>query len=180
MNRRTTCDQTTGIVLVGTHPWTVSAFDRLLPRTLLPVAHRPLLSYALSWLNEADVREVAVCANRETQTLESHLLRHVPLGMSVAYHEDPMPRGAAGAGRDASAGSDDETFVVTDGTAIPNVDLKDLLATHHASGAIATVVVDTEPGRHGNPCLQVPTGIYVFNRQALKNVPVHGFYDIKE
>jgi NDP-sugar pyrophosphorylase family protein len=180
MSGRTTCHQTAGIVLVGTHPWTNSAFDRLVPRTLLPVAHRPLISYALAWLNDAAIDDVAVCANRETRVLRLQLLGHVPDGMRLSYHEDAMPRGPAGSLRDARLASDADTFVVAEGTAIPNVNLHDLLACHHSSGALVTIVAHTEPGRHGNPAAQVPCGIYVFDRRALDVVPDAGFYDIKE
>jgi NDP-sugar pyrophosphorylase family protein len=100
--------------------------------------------------------------------------------MTVSYHEDPMPRGAAGAVRDAAAASSADTFVITDGTAIPNVDLHAVLLAHHAAKATVTVVVHSEPARNGNPCLQVPTGVYIFNREALRTVPLRGFYDIKE
>jgi NDP-sugar pyrophosphorylase family protein len=172
--------QAAGIVLVGTHPWTSSAFERLLPRTLLPVAHRPLISYALSWLRDGGIQAVGVCANRETRALESQLPRHVPPGMTLSYHRDRMPRGAAGSLRDAVAASEADTFVVADGTAIPTAEIRDLLMAHHASGAAVTVVVHSEPGRNGNPCVQVPSGMYVFNRQALDLVPDRGFYDIKE
>jgi mannose-1-phosphate guanylyltransferase len=180
MIRRPTAQRASGIVLVGTHPWTNSAFDRLLPRTLLPVAHRPLLSFALSWLHAAGIEEGAVCANRETQSLQSRLLRHVPSGMRVTYHEDSMPRGAAGALRDAAGGSDADTFIVTDGTSIPNVDIAALLDFHQSSGALVTVVVNQERGRHGNPCLHVPSGTYVCSREALEGVPTTGFFDLKE
>jgi len=146
---------------------------------LLPVAHRPLISYALSWLRDGGLGRTSVCANRETQMLESRLHRHVPPGLRVSYHEDSMPRGAAGAIRDAADRSAGNVFVVADGTAIPNVDFFDLLEAHHASGAAVTVVSHAEQGRHGKT-LQVPSGIYVFNRSALAKVPERGFYDIKE
>jgi NDP-sugar pyrophosphorylase family protein len=180
MSPRNRLDLTVGIVLAGTHPWTNTAFDRLPARALLPVAHRPLIAYALSWLRDAGLDRASVCANRETQMLESRLHRHVPQGLRVSYHEDAMPRGAAGAIRDAADASAGEVFVVVDGTAIPNVDLTDLLAAHHASGAAVTVVSHAEPGRQGKPMLQVPSGIYVFNRRALGFVPERGFYDVKE
>jgi NDP-sugar pyrophosphorylase family protein len=91
-----------------------------------------------------------------------------------------MPRGAAGAIRDAGLASDSDTFVIADGTSIPSVDLPGLLAIHAASGALVTVVVHSEPGRNGRPGLEAPTGIYVFSRQALDYIPATGFYDIKE
>jgi len=180
MSPRNRLDSTAGIVLVGTHPWTRTAFDRLPPRPLLPVAHRPLLSYSLSWLRDAGVHHVGVCANRETQALEARLHRHVPHGLRVTYHEDAMPRGAAGAVRDAALTGDASVFVVTDGTVVPSVDFAEILAAHHSDGAALTVVSHLEPGRHGKPAVQVPTGIYVFNRDVLERVPERGFCDIKE
>jgi NDP-sugar pyrophosphorylase family protein len=139
-----------------------------------------LISYGLSWLQREGIGEVAVCGNRETRVLQSRLARHVPPGMTVSYHEDPMPRGAAGSARDAASATDAQTFVVADGTAIPNVDLSDLLLKHHASGACVTVVVHSEARPNGGPALQVPSGIYVFARRAFDAVPIHGFFDIKE
>jgi len=180
MNQSPSPKEIAGVVLVGTHPWASSAFDRLLPRTLLPIAHRPLLSYALFWLHGGGISDVTVCANRETQALESRLVRHVPEGMAAIYREDTMPRGAAGAFRDAAVASSAKTFVVADGSAIPNVNIGDLLAAHAAGAAAVTVLVHAEPSRHGNPGLQVPSGIYVFDRSALDFIPANGFFDIKE
>src|SRR4051812_38071058 len=69
-----------GVVLVGTHQWTQSAFDLLMTRALLPVAHRPLLSYSLSWLAAAGIPQIAVCGNRNTRELPSFLRRQAPTG----------------------------------------------------------------------------------------------------
>ncbi len=139
--------QTAGLVLVGAHRWTNSAFDSLLPRPLLPVSNRPLLSYALSWLHQGGIGHAAVCGNRDSRTLRAHLDGQLPLGMAITYREDRQPRGAAGSARDAAMASSAETFVVAEGNAIPNVDLESLLAHHHASGASVTAVVHPEDGR---------------------------------
>ena len=170
----------TGIVLAGTHTWANTQFDALLPRQMVPVAHRPLISYGLSWLEQAGIDDVVVCGNRGTGPLQSLLHSHVGFGMHVLYLEDPMPRGAAGCVRDAVSVSEGDTFVVTDGTSIPNVDLRELLAFHRSSGAAATVVVHAEPGEGGRSRLRTPTGVFVFERRALASVPARGFYDIKE
>ena len=174
-------DSTRGIILAGTYHRANSIFDRLLPRPLVPVAHKPLISYALSWLCDAGVTEVTVCGNRETRALNSQLGRHVPADMTFSYREDPMPRGAAGCVRDAADGDASDTYVVTDGTAVPTgVGLPALLESHRDSGAEATVVVYSEPGRSGTPGAVIPVGIYVVNRAALECIPPRGFFDIKE
>lgn len=168
----------TGIVLAGTHVWANTQFDALLPRQLVPVAHRPLISYALGWLTQANVQTVVVCGNRGAGLLGAGLRNQVGHGMRLVYLEDPMPRGAAGCVRDAVSAVSGDTFVVTDGTSIPNVDLNALLAFHRRSEAAATVVVHQAPT--GSMELRQPTGAFVFERRALESVPAHGFYDIKE
>jgi mannose-1-phosphate guanylyltransferase len=130
-------------------------------------------------MHREGVGEVAVCGNRETRLLKERIGRHVPRGLTVSYHEDPMPRGAAGSARDAASTSHADTFIVADATLIPNINLHELLSQHHASGACVTVVVHSavENGYAGR---RVPSGIYVFSRRAFDAVPSRGFCDIKE
>lgn len=183
MSRDAVPSKITGILLAGAHPWANSGFDSLAPRTLLPVGHRPLIWYGLSWMDREGIREVAVCGNRETRLLQARLGRHVPETMTVSYHQDPMPRGAAGCARDAALATDADTFVVAEGTAIPNVDLGAVLAKHRRSEACVTVVVHSEARRNSHsptPALQVPSGIYIFARRAFEAMPTQGFCDIKE
>jgi mannose-1-phosphate guanylyltransferase len=170
-------DSIRGVILAGTYPWANSAFDRLLARPLVPIAHKPLISYGLAWLRAGGISRVTVCGNRQTRSLEAELGHHIPSHMTYSYLEDPMPRGAAGCIRDAAEGGDCETY----GAAVPTaVNLAELLERHATSGALATVVVSSEPGRDGTPGAVNPVGIYVLNRAALELVPPRGFFDIKE
>jgi len=170
---------TCGVVLAGTFPWANSAFDRLAPRPLVPLVHRPLIGFALSWLQEAGVRRVVVCGNRNTRAIDKQL---APMAgpLDLSYLEDDMPRGAAGCAYDAAQACRSHTFVVTDGTAMPNVDLAEVLGRHHASGAAMTMVVYVEPRGAGASALHVPAGVYVLDRRVVDAVAPFGFVDIKE
>src|SRR5712691_6878960 len=172
--------KTKGVILAGTYRWTNSMFDRLAPRPLLPVANRPLISYALSWLGQGGVCDVVLCTNRETGALQTRLAQYVPEEMRPQYHEDRVPQGSAGCLREAACGSDAETFVVVDGTTIPSVELGELLRSHHASGAAVTVVVHNETPRNEKPGRWVPNGIYIFERRTLTRIQPRVFFDIKE
>jgi len=169
-----------GIVLAGTFPWANSAFDRLSPRPLVPVAQQPLIAFGLSWLQRAGVHHAVICANRSSRALQAKVEREFSTDLDVAYIEDAMPRGAAGCIRDAARSLPGQTFLVTDGAAIPTVDPQALLDAHEGSGAAITVVVQLEARGGGLPPLQVPAGIYVIDRRALEPVAAHGFVDLKE
>src|SRR4051812_47934600 len=170
----------TGIVLAGTYPWTRSAFSSLFPRPLLPIAQRPLMTYAVSWLHDAGIRDVAVCGRGETRALQTHVAPYVPADMHVSWHEDPIPRGTGGAIRDAADTRGGDALVVVEGTAIPTVALPQLLESHHASGAAVTVAVHDDRRSNGPAGHHVSTGIYIISRSALETVPTTGFCDLKE
>lgn len=163
------------VVLAGTHHWSGSIFESLAPRPLVPVALAPLISYSLRWLRQGGVRLATICANGTF--IEDAFGDGDEMEMELSYYQDGTPRGPAGCVRDAGLLTGSETLVVTHGTAIPTVDLGELLASHHASGAAVTAVVH----REGSPCAPpTPGGVYVFDRRVLDHVPQNGFQDIKE
>jgi len=163
-----------GIVLAGVYPGGQSELDQLAPRPLLPVAQQPLITYALRWMKGGGLDRATICANSASRAIRSHLDGSA-LAMRVDYLEDWSPRGAAGCVRDAGMTTDADTFVVADGTAVPVVDLAELLADHQTSQAAITIVV----GADATGRLR-PSGVYVFDRRALAHIPEDGFQDIKE
>jgi NDP-sugar pyrophosphorylase family protein len=173
-------DAPVGVVLAGTYHWDNSAFGRLMPRPLVPIANKPLITYGLSWLWNAGITCVTVTGNRETRALDSQLRQQVPSEMELTYLEDPMPRGPGGCLRDAADGVSDDTFLVIDGTSVPNVGLTALLDRHRAENAAATVVVYSEPQEPGGPSWHNPVGIYLCHRRAFESIPARGYFDIKE
>ena len=170
-------DAVSAVVLAGSHRWSDSVFETLAPRPLVPVALEPLISYSLRWLRGGGIREATICANGTTRSIARALGAGDGLGMDLGYYEDLTPRGAAGCVRDAGLRASAATQLVTDGTAIPTVDLGDVIARHRASGAAVTAVVH----RDGAPAgARTPGGVYVFDRRALDLVSHTGFQDIKE
>lgn len=170
-----------GIVLAGTYHWSQSVFERLLPRPLLPVAQTPLICYALRWMRDGGIAQATVCANSASRAVRSYLGDGSGLSLTVKYLEDWTPRGAAGCVRDAGIQSEAETFVVADGTAIPAVNLRGLLAAHRASGAALTIVVHDDAAFVApDQRLLSPGGIYAIERRVLDMIPASSFQDIKE
>jgi mannose-1-phosphate guanylyltransferase len=126
----------------------------------LPVALQPLVTYALRWMASGGLRGATICANTEARSIRA-TLKGSACGLRLDYLEDWSPRGAAGCVRDAGVKTDANTFVVADGTAVPVVDLVELLDGHQASRAAITVVVGADSAGRLRP-----NGIYVFDRRA--------------
>lgn len=170
-----------GVVLAGVHQWGGCALDQACPRPLLPIANRPIVTYSIDWLRKSGIRDLSVCANSHTRMIRKHLQGHPWDEMTIDYYEDTMPRGPAGCVKDAWLNGEIQAMVVMDGTTVPRCDLWDLMAAHEASEAVLTVVVASgqSPGRTHQEVL-VPTGIYVFSKNALDYVSATGYQDIKE
>ena len=163
-----------GIILAGAYPDGQCALDQLIPRPLLPVAQQPLITYALRWMRSGGLRRATICTNSAARAIRTHL-GPAAFDMGLDYLEDWSPRGPAGCVGDAGARTDADTFVVADGTAVPVVDIQELLEAHRASEAAITVVVGADSAGRLRP-----TGVYVFDRWAFHFIPEEGFQDIKE
>jgi NDP-sugar pyrophosphorylase family protein len=163
-----------GIILAGVYPAGRCPLDHLAPRPLLPVAQQPLVTYALRWMASGGLHEATICANSAARSIHARL-KGSAFGLRLDYLEDWSPRGAAGCVRDAGMKTDADTFVVADGTAVPVLDLTELLQGHAASQAAITVVV----GADARGRLR-PSGVYVFDRRTFGYIPEDGFQDIKE
>ncbi len=170
-----------GVVLAGGYQWADSALGEV-PRPLLPVAQRPLITYGLRWLGDAGIERVTVCSNSGSAALRSTLSAEgLGLeGLDLDYYEDWTPRGPAGCVHDAALDHDADDLVVTDGGSVPGFDLRALIAEHRSSRAAITIAVQRGLSAMGRPCLPTPTGVYVISRRVLASVPRSGFQDIKE
>jgi mannose-1-phosphate guanylyltransferase len=168
-----------GIVLAGAYPRGRSVFDLLLPRPLLPVVETPVVAYPLRWLAQGGVANVTVCANSSARGVRGLLQGLTGPGLSIDFSEDWMPRGAAGCVRDAAIRTSADTFIVVDGTTLPQLDMEALVCTHRRLRAALTVSARPKQGGGGDSFLS-PNGIYVFDRRAIDHIADHGFQDIKE
>src|SRR5512136_164453 len=90
-----------GVVLAGVHQWEQNVFEQVLPRTLLPVANSPLISYPLRWLRRGGIDRMTICANSSSHLIQGYLSDEEVLGITPDYYEDIAPRGPAGCLRDA-------------------------------------------------------------------------------
>jgi mannose-1-phosphate guanylyltransferase len=147
------------------------------PRALWPFPSEPLISGVLHFLREQGCERIAICANGKTKMIASDLAGRKKLWLGLHYSEDPLPRGPAGCLRDLQEWLGGETFVVVQGAAHYDFDLRTMLQEHRMSGAAITVGArmcsdDTQ--------LREPAGVYLVEPKTLALVQSVGFQDMKE
>jgi mannose-1-phosphate guanylyltransferase len=171
-----------GIVLAGSYHWGDGPFERVHRGPTLPVAQTPIIFYPLTWLRRGGVRETVVCANSSTPDVRRLVGDGTDLGLAVSYLEDLQPRGPAGCASDATRLAEARTYIVVEGSLIPSLDLRTLVAAHRRAGAAATTVVEVDRRHKGvrGEQRRMGGGIYVFERRILEEVAAVGYQDIKE
>ncbi|HOA75815.1 MAG TPA: NDP-sugar synthase [Phycisphaerae bacterium] len=168
-----------GIILAGTQSWGGCVLDEICSRPLLPLLGRPVVWFIVDWLRRSGITQISICGNQNTPLIREQLGDGTLLGVSIDYHEDPMPRGTAGCIRDAAARTNASEIVAVDATVLTDVNLREMLAAHREEGASLTVIAGKNLAVPSPNHLQ-PAGVYIISRPALEHIPPTTYQDIKE
>ena len=128
------------VVLVGGFGTRMRPLTNTVPKALLPIANEPLLVRLIRQLERGGVDHVTLALGFLPEPFVEAFPDGRCGGVRLDYAIEPEPLDTAGAIRFAAdhAGIDD-TFVVVNGDVLTDLSIADLVATHRASGAEATI-----------------------------------------
>jgi NDP-sugar pyrophosphorylase family protein len=163
------------------------------PKSLVPVAGRPLAAFQVAALAGAGVEHVIVsCAAGVGSEFEGSLEAS---GVELTVVEEPEPLGRGGGLRFAAAARREEgDLYALNGDELLALDLSALLARHRDTGAAATITVTQPPSSFGvveldggdmvtgfNEAAVVPywvsCGVYVLGEEAVAALPERGDHE---
>jgi NDP-sugar pyrophosphorylase family protein len=163
-----------------------------LPKSLAPVAGRPLAAWQIALLCRAGVERVIVsCGDGAGKDFAAALLG---LGVEVAIAEEPERLGRGGGIRFAAHERRESGDVLAlNGDELLDVDFATLLESHRANGAAATITVARPKSPFGVVELEkdvvtgfaeggtidcwVSCGVYVLGEEALARFPERGDHE---
>lgn len=118
--------------------------DRL-PKALVPVAGRPLIEYALRFVQFYGIEDVVVNLHHLGGRIRDALGDGRTYGLRIRYSpEDPI-LDTGGAIKQAQPLLDGGPFLVLNADTILDFDLADFLAAHRRAGALATLLLRPNP-----------------------------------
>lgn len=170
-----------------------------IPKPMVPMANKPLMENIVEVLQGHGFTDIMANLHYHANVIEDYFANGSHWGVNMNYSLETELLGTAGGVKNCENFLD-ETFVVVSGDALTDIDLTKLLAAHRKNGAIATialkevaevehfgVVVTDELGRinqfQEKPSPEIAlsnlanTGIYIFEPEIFKYIPVRQFYD---
>lgn len=169
------------------------------PKPLVPIVNVPVIGYLMQNLSKSGVKEIIVNLHYRPELIKSFLGNGSKWGLKINYSYEEKLLGTAG-GVKLKRNFFKETFLVTSGDGLTDLDFKNVVKYHKEKKAIATVVLkpvkmQLEYGVvevdsynrivnfYEKPSLDkiftnlVNTGIYVFEPEVFKYIPDNKFYD---
>ena len=136
----TACPISQAVLLVGGAGTRLLPLTYLMPKALLPVLNRPLISYELELLGRSGVPDVLLTTGYQASQLRDVLGGGDSWGIHLTYVEEQPPLATAGAIKNAQellAGD----FFAFNGDLILDCDLTELARAHRRSGALVTILL---------------------------------------
>jgi mannose-1-phosphate guanylyltransferase len=128
------------VVLVGGYGTRLRPLTDSIPKSMLPVAHVPLIARLIGGLERGGVDAVTLALGFRAEPFVEAFPGGRCGGVAIDYTVEPEPLDTAGAIRFAAEqAAIDETFVVVNGDVLTELDVAALVATHRGTGAGATL-----------------------------------------
>jgi mannose-1-phosphate guanylyltransferase len=166
------------------------------PKPLVPIINQPIIEHTITYLKRYGYHRITVNTHHHASLMAEFLGGGSRPGLEIRLSHEPCILGTAGGVREVRGFWGDDTLLVINGDILTDVDLKEALAHHRASGATATLVLHSHPlynqvllddagmvrdiSSDPGPRRLAFTGIHFMEPSLLEWVPAEGFADIVE
>ena len=137
------------VVMAGGEGTRLRPLTERIPKPMLPLLDRPLLSYTFDHLRTGGVRHTILACGYLPTAIEEFFGNRYD-GMTLEYCTEPKPLGTGGGIRYAAYGID-QTFLALNGDSLRESDIQTLVEFHRRRRATATILLARvpDPGRYG-------------------------------
>jgi mannose-1-phosphate guanylyltransferase len=132
------------VILVGGQGTRLRPLTSTVPKPVVRLVDRPLISFMLEWLRGHGVGDVIMSCGFLADGVRGVLGDGSRMGIRLRFVEEREPRGTAGALKLAEPMLD-ERFLLLNGDVLTDIDLGRQIAQHEATGARATLALVPVP-----------------------------------
>lgn len=129
------------LVLAGGKGTRLRPLTYTMAKQLVPIANKPVLSYVMQHLQEANIKEVGVIISPETGSQIQDALSKNPWGLNLTYILQEQPLGLAHAVKVAQSYLKEEDFIMCLGDNLIGSGIGGFIETFNASGVDALILL---------------------------------------
>ncbi|WP_296705873.1 nucleotidyltransferase family protein [Algoriphagus sp.] len=185
------------VLMVGGRGIRLEPLTQNIPKPLLKVGNKPILQTILERLHLFGFRNIYLCTNYLSESIEEFCGDGSAFGLSIRYFKEEKKLGTIGAVKYLE-NQLKLPFLVMNGDLLTSLNYKSVLDFHIENNARLTIgsasyeakvpygVLQTE-GCHVTSILEKPTysfrisgGIYALSPEALSHIPIGNFFDITD
>lgn len=185
------------VVLAGGKGARLAPYTKILPKPLMPIGDMPILEVLIHQMRIAGITDVILTVGHLSELLHAFFNNGTRFGVHISYSLEDKPLGTAGP---ISLIKDlDDTFLVTNGDVLTTLDFRELIQFHKSQNAITTIAAHRRQEKIDLGVIQfngssqvmgytekptfdfmVSMGIYVFEPEVLKYIPVGEYLDFPD
>ncbi len=186
------------VILAGGKGTRLAPYTKILPKPLVPIGDMPILEILLRQLKKAGIDHVILTVGHLAELLQAFFQEGQRFGLKIDYSIENSPLGTAGPL--SLIGSQlTDTFLVSNGDVLTTLDIRELIAAHRRSGAVATIasharkvkidlgVLQFNGSDEVTDYIEKPTydfcvsmGIYIFEPSVLEYIPYNQYLDFPD
>ncbi|MBI4021179.1 MAG: nucleotidyltransferase family protein [Candidatus Aenigmarchaeota archaeon] len=110
-----------------------------IPKVLIPVQGKPVLEHLIDLLKREGVDDIVLSVGHLRDRIRAHCGNGSRLGVRISYLEEASPLGTGGPLRLLDPPR--EPFIVSNGDELKDIDLREMLALHQQTNALATIAL---------------------------------------
>lgn len=121
-----------------------------LPKALLPVQGKTVPEHLIDLFKRYNIKDLIFSVGYKAEKIQSYFGDGTKFGVNITYVKEEEPVGSAGAIKLASKYLT-ETFIVTNGDELKDIDLEEMFASHKQNKALVTAALTTvkDPSAYG-------------------------------
>jgi len=185
------------VILAGGKGTRLAPYTNILPKPLMPIGEKPIMEILIHQIKRAGIHEVILTVGYLSQLIQSYFNDGSQLGVNLRYSYEREPLGTAGP-LSLIEGLNN-SFLVSNGDVLSDLDIKTFMEHHRRSGAAATIAMynktvkidlgviqldggQTVTGYTEKPTFHFPVsmGLYAFEPSVLDYIPRNEYLDFPD
>lgn len=115
------------------------------PKSLVPVANKPMLGRIIDYLKKYGVSEIIINAHHHHGQIKDFVSNHSLPGVDIEVRVEPQILGTGGGIKNTADFWSHEPFFVINSDILTDIDLNRALREHNESGSLATLILHDQP-----------------------------------